>query len=1856
MSSIDRPAGSPVQTLSSTLPGVQEQPRTDAPKAVVTPPEVKELPVAGKSGPVAALGDTPQTILLDSTVGKPSPSGDGAGTVPTLGGRDDNITGEMDAIRGRLLKEGASTAEIDADLKKLMVMNVPENLRGLQGETLKDALRQLAASCIPASDQDAMAKCEALLKAFEAALSAEGTGQIEEAGKQLEQAMKDLSGLRLPGDSREKLELAGKTMHSIVESRASSFAAVDEFSPQLEKAMAKIASGDPTGIPEAINLLGRMTGDKGAGPLGRQPGVDAKCGELAEAVAATLESLAKAHLNGDANALSKMSAMLEVTASQAKVLEGLLSSEQADGLATSLAVDHKKMTELADANKAASAYLNELLTLAEAVLAKDNSAVAELVGKLANPPQGTLPRNLEDTLRIVTSLLREGVEMLQAENSEKATAALRTAIEIKGMRGNELIKLAGELLGKLPASDSLRKNLDNIIGDCIAKNFQATLDRFNDEVKALQSLLAVPERSSVRTALSGKINELDQRMAVLLTELDKSIGKDALPEGAQGELGRIRDKLAILQKEGLEQARGALMLMRFNDSIDFKLSPDVVAGKSIAQLEAMIGKAGFGKDELAALLTKLAADPGSLSAVEHAKLMEQLDIFLTRKQLGNEPLAATMQKLSNGAPLEDTDVAAIRQMAAFIVTTEEKTKLLEKLAECSANNFKQMQTQLAVIASLAESGAKGLTDQDKVGLTDKKIQSLTEQKAGGLLNFGSNLVTLKEQAHRVLYGKDLADFDKLIEDQAAAYVGEFILKVGEGVKNIDALAKNADLQKLLIECNLNPHVARLLLQQDEPHKFLERINSDPREALKAVDELMLQHPDLDDICLSLKLSLVPAADTQLQDSVKFRHEASLLTRECRSMLANLKGLKGNELEAREIMLKMTDDGEFLTTLSGNMGTYAKKYDLVAVNALWLTFCADMDPVPVGDEELELAFEQFQKDKLHPSYQDNKELKNLMKEGYVSLRQAKGAAKFMNAQTKGYNRESFVYRMRLAIATTTGKLLPRADVIDAVIRNLSEAPGIVDAKDVLAKILEDSFGYGGTYLEVTPETMALLIKKSSAKTDIVGSAITSMQKHTPLKSRSISSSPLGEQIDRAGLASMKQDASSSASSFATRSMRLQIKAKETHNDGLKAIYDARGLKGKPGDALLSNGATLALAVVGVDTILSSSDGWEAMKEQLGNVKLPPKFNILSMEGGRVGVKKAKGADDGVAASAQFRAALDAAKNAGTKEAFDAALATLRGLMETHGLQARAGAVLAFKDADGGQSLEKKFVAAFGKNMPESVLNGIRAKTEGLLGLSSSLAKDVRIASRQFVRSPEYYLSDQNLAALDNAAEAIALKLFTDSVPPVSFSDFVKKLGDDPSAQSALTGALQGAGARDEEAAAALAKFLLARVQDRYSDSEGKTADPNEILSEKAGEINDPQKFNKPGDSKAIANIRSAARKDNLAKALNKLGKGSMLSLDSESKVTANISYKEIELDFSLGCQRGLSIGRDENGDYNLLVSRDILIGMGIGTSLLDDMVSLHAGLEGAVGGGYKFDFDSREKCIDFLNGMLDGKPFQEYSNLSSGLTDLSRGKLGVSFEASVKPLKHLDKLDIPDSITEMADMEFGIKLAAEVGFSSETSGIEHSKTYRTKASGDGSAKYAVGPNKKKLEKELTGRLTFEAELKLDYRADKLYGATMTRIFELRPGSIKDNEQQLTNLLKEYGIDNKQAVKYIKAQLDAGMPVSLSIDATLTNAGMGKYQQLLSDDSDSKSFKTLKSGICLANRENYAPSGLRVSVPVYSKTTEVGQLTKEVEADKEGNLITKGMHDFEIGKVSFNYSSSVSGSLTKEQFFYPTPSLT
>ncbi|GHU42523.1 hypothetical protein FACS1894111_06620 [Clostridia bacterium] len=577
----------------------------------------------------------------------------------------------------------------------------------------------------------------------------------------------------------------------------------------------------------------------------------------------------------------------------------------------------------------------------------------------------------------------------------------------------------------------------------------------------------------------------------------------------------------------------------------------------------------------------------------------------------------------------------------------------------------------------------------------------------------------KERIHRMNIKNIGGDFSSLIKRAEQSLIGAeytaFMEKIKKAMeKELPYLRKqikedlkedlDESLNGFLVQSELHPGVAKALakLSGEEQRAFATKVSGEPASAIAAIEDLLKDKPELDDICLTLKQKAISgefardkalAGDAKTQEALKFQtekmHDAVRNVRLFRNILNDRvdklkKQAMGLKDEVDLIMiavaqkrlteyLVLPDKALLQNILSGQFKKEAGDDLYLFINAY-----AQMRSSELGHD---ITADELKKEPCCVGL-DKTDIAKALSGGFDSRENRKTAENTLEFQKKLYDPQRLGNRFMNFLGDLLAKDLSDEHMAFRALQVNAEREGVFEARQLEVYTVRDLLDIKtGNSLVATEENLS----KALEKTDT----------HLWEWNRKV---PIAEQIHRAG----------AAAAFEKEKKERKEAEKSAKSLAQNQVSAARAAIGLDDNA---KGATLALTILALDKVLTTTEKTQAsmkpaefklLLEQAKTIKssLPlfeGHYNLLAMASFARGVKNDK---EGTIIQEDFTKKLKLLLDSKDKDAFIKNARSLKAIIDMKDLTSRAKAALEVKEANEESFDEKiKKVIGDGKEMSE-----------------------------------------------------------------------------------------------------------------------------------------------------------------------------------------------------------------------------------------------------------------------------------------------------------------------------------------------------------------------------------------------------------------------------------------------------------------------------------------------------------------------------------------------------------------------------
>ncbi|MDR3295233.1 MAG: hypothetical protein LBT26_05345 [Clostridiales Family XIII bacterium] len=755
----------------------------------------------------------------------------------------------------------------------------------------------------------------------------------------------------------------------------------------------------------------------------------------------------------------------------------------------------------------------------------------------------------------------------------------------------------------------------------VVKKMEDQMDVAKKKIKAAQSTLKLPaaDRAALMLETEETLTQCQQERELLaamagLTEGEeqerKGILRARLYQGRMDAYETYAKNLTEIQKE--------LRFAKYRRAASQRITPDRDSFKTAQSIvDLKLKPAELTNERLNAILSSLADD--TLTDEDRQSLAKNLDRYLTRKL--RAPFDAAVNRLATqGSQRSEEDKKVIRAAARYILTVEDNEALAPQLREASADALAELEHDLRLFK-----------------WTDLSAEQALDRKSA--LTMGEILDTFRKQGRKSLLDADFQIFseklDAIAEGRLSAYktalAGSEPLLADTASPEENMQAGQA-LDALLLEGGLHPGILQQFgaLDMDARRTLLKELTGEPSAAVAALDRLMLQRPDLDNLCFALKQKALrgvfqkkdaaggAAGGTPAEDAAEFKlkaaHDGSRLARTCRVMAQaeRARRKKGDPLAVRLEKLEAMDDRAMLEILLS--AHVSEDDDFLLINAYALLLSAEKGAM-VTAVELKNAPGCATYDL---AYLDTALSSKLAKQAdYYN------AKDLMQGEMDLYDSRSMGNRFRNFLGDVVGRDLSQERMGMRALRGMLRPDGHYEANELLHTEMRDM-------LDLTTGDSVDLGQADMVRLAIQGTDTAFYE-----------NGDLGRQLARAGAAALYQERESEKSTAEeeekkaeaerkiaerrvaadARYARIQEEAKEQGK--MESLFSARKERSQTaglGDE--ERGETVALCVLGIQHLLEratapkatpEAEDWKSFRDSVRELrgKLPKWFDLSAM---------------------------------------------------------------------------------------------------------------------------------------------------------------------------------------------------------------------------------------------------------------------------------------------------------------------------------------------------------------------------------------------------------------------------------------------------------------------------------------------------------------------------------------------------------------------------------------------------------------------------------------------------------------------
>jgi hypothetical protein len=723
------------------------------------------------------------------------------------------------------------------------------------------------------------------------------------------------------------------------------------------------------------------------------------------------------------------------------------------------------------------------------------------------------------------------------------------------------------------AKEELKEETDLIAAEMDIE-LKAATDRIEAIMKSPEKELSAKERIDYMMALDTALTKIRQSRDKLSTE---KAPDDTVPEEKRetyDELRRRRIAAYETRIAQLEAFQEGYSLAKYNRAIRQRTNSDRILVRSARQIDTKrLDKVTLTKAERDELIDVLGGS-APITAEQRVRLRTNFGAFLTGGM--QSQIAGSLKTLDRDADIDISaeDRAVLHSAAHYILTVEDKEKLKPEFAAASAGTLKLLKGSL-----------------EKLKRTDETDALPEDKKKSLAFTIGEKLFWLKTEAGQVLRQEELDTFETELKAITESYVG-FVAGVITGTDIQDPV-----LSKVLTESELHPGILQEYQKLDETarNKFLSDIKESPLDAVKAIERLTINRPDLDGVSLILKAKALAGAFTDTPEtltqeaaaSLSASHDGARITRAVRE-IARQKArmsLKGTaNAPALEKRLKEIDTLEDKALIAGMLKeTPNEEYSFTLINAYALLYSGETG-MPISAESLK-ALDAFKS-------VDVDTIRDAITSKVDSAARYEDAQVLILSEASVYDSESLGNRFKNYFGNKIGRELSRERMGLWVLNSIVEKSGRYDAQELQRRIVRRTLETNqAADIDMTsPAALATMIGMLENFTDV---------RKLP---------DYGHELTIAGRRQLSKDRLE-RNRRSRRSAEHQVYS-EGMRKGLGSVVESREKRRKPAakDAKAETGikrvAGVALGVLSTDALMSQTERFLDQKDD--SAKLGDEF--------------------------------------------------------------------------------------------------------------------------------------------------------------------------------------------------------------------------------------------------------------------------------------------------------------------------------------------------------------------------------------------------------------------------------------------------------------------------------------------------------------------------------------------------------------------------------------------------------------------------------------------------------------------------
>jgi hypothetical protein len=767
---------------------------------------------------------------------------------------------------------------------------------------------------------------------------------------------------------------------------------------------------------------------------------------------------------------------------------------------------------------------------------------------------------------------KEHDELILKELGAEYDRTAGSTLKKEGVASAEAQAYAAEETKDETATEG-KKEIDLIAKEMDA-GLRAAIDRIEKIMKSPEKELSAKERIDYMMALDTALTKIRQSREKL--SVDKA-ADDTVPEEKRETEDELRGQriaayeARIAQLEALQEGYS---LAKYNRAIRRRTNNDRILVRSARQIDTKrLDKVTLTKAERDELIDALGGS-APITAEQRTKLSTNFGAFLTKGM--QSQIAGSLKALGRdeGIDISAEDRAVLHSAAHYILTFEDKEKLEPEFAKASAGTLKLLQGSL-----------------EKLKRTDATDELPEDKKKALAFTIGEKLFWLKTEAGQVLRQEELDTFEselKAITESYVSFVAEVI--TGEDIQN-------PVLSKLLTESELHPGILQEYQKLDETakKKFISDIEASSSDAVKAIERLTINRPDLDGVSLILKAKALqgvftdnPVALTpESAASLSASHDGARITRAVREIARqkarmSLKGKANAPALAKR--LEEIDTLEDKALIAGMLKeTPNAEYSFTLINAYALLYSGETGmPISATQKEGSISAESLKTLDAFKSV-DVDTIRDAITSKVGSASQYVDAQVLLLSEASVYDSESLGNRFKNYFGNKLGRELSRERMGLWVLNSIVEKSGRYDAQELQRRMVRKTMG-----------------TQQAADIDLTSSAqLTTMIGMIGKSSRPAALPDYGHELTIAGRRLLSKDRLEK-NRRGRRSAEHQQYSEEMRK-GLGSVVDAREKRRKPDDksvkaeTKISRVSGVAFGVLSTDALMTQMEKFLEQKD-------------------------------------------------------------------------------------------------------------------------------------------------------------------------------------------------------------------------------------------------------------------------------------------------------------------------------------------------------------------------------------------------------------------------------------------------------------------------------------------------------------------------------------------------------------------------------------------------------------------------------------------------------------------------------------